>query len=146
MIRNQVHFIFQSKDFSGIVAGGALWDAILLGFFLKNSVKWIYYEFNLKFSVSVIFYQVFIYVCPCIKVWSHFIVAGRAPPADLAFISTIITSPLTSLQFRPLLRSQGTEGNFQNESGKKANSVRLCSEQSQGRCQLSGDRSLERWW
>lgn len=88
----------------------------------------------------------FIYVFPYVKVWSHFIVAGRAPLADLALISTLITSPLTSLQFWPLLRSQGTKGNFQNESGKEANRVRLCPEQSQGRCQLSGDQSLERWW
>lgn len=88
----------------------------------------------------------FIYVFPYIKVWSHFIVAGRAPPADLDLISTIITSPLTSLPFRPLLQSQGTKGNFQNESGKEANHVRLCPEQSQDLCQLSGDQSLERWW
>lgn len=92
------------------------------------------------------FIQVFIPVFPYVKVWSHFIIAGRAPLADLALISTIITSPLTSLPFRPLLRSQGTKGNFQNGSGKEANRVRLCPEQSQGRRPLSGDQSLERWW
>lgn len=35
------------------------------------------------------FYQVFSHVFPYVKVWSHFIVAGRVPLADLALISTV---------------------------------------------------------